>query len=182
MTLDEAIKHAEEVAENQETLCKISVSEHARSVNKKCANEHWQLAEWLKDYKKLKEQQPCEDCISRAETQTEIMAYSKLIPDGSGTVYIKVSDVVDILRKLPSVKPATVWHKVEDGLPKEHICEDGYVEPSESVLVMLNNGEQEVARFWGNRRNKNDYHDWLDLSYPTTLKVIAWTELPEWEE
>ena len=27
--------------------------------------EFKQLAEWLKDYKRLLEQQPCEDCISR---------------------------------------------------------------------------------------------------------------------
>lgn len=45
MTLDEAIKHAEEVADydcyNEEQI--------------KCAEEHRQLAEWLKDYKRLLE-------------------------------------------------------------------------------------------------------------------------------
>ena len=30
-----------------------------------CAEEHRQLAEWLKDYKRLLAQQPCGDCISR---------------------------------------------------------------------------------------------------------------------
>lgn len=38
MTLDEAIKHAEEVADGK---CD------------KCAEEHRQLAEWLRDYKKI---------------------------------------------------------------------------------------------------------------------------------
>ena len=30
-----------------------------------CAEEHRQLAEWLKDYKRLLEQEPCEDCVDR---------------------------------------------------------------------------------------------------------------------
>ena len=47
MTLDEAIKHAEEVAE--EKRCE------------KCAKEHRQLAEWLKELKQLREQELCED-------------------------------------------------------------------------------------------------------------------------
>ena len=69
MTLDEAIKHAEEVAEKFESL-------HERYENmdenrllfrveenecKKCAEEHRQLAEWLKELKQLREQEPCED-------------------------------------------------------------------------------------------------------------------------
>ena len=45
MTLEEAIKHAEEVADR----C---------TINQFCAEEHRQLAEWLKDYKRLLEQEP----------------------------------------------------------------------------------------------------------------------------
>jgi len=64
--LDEAIKHAEEVAEEQIKLCKRydDASGYSRSHDetirtadakrcKKCAKEHRQLAEWLKDYKRL---------------------------------------------------------------------------------------------------------------------------------
>lgn len=54
MTLDEAIKHAEEVAEKQEMLCTICVSEDARKDKKRCAEEHRQLAEWLKELKHLR--------------------------------------------------------------------------------------------------------------------------------
>ena len=43
MTLDEAIKHAEEVAE--EKRCE------------KCGEEHRQLAEWLKELKQLRKQE-----------------------------------------------------------------------------------------------------------------------------
>ena len=48
MTLDEAIIHCEEVADR----CDVTDG------NIKCANEHRQLAEWLKDYKRLIEQEP----------------------------------------------------------------------------------------------------------------------------
>ena len=69
MTLDEAIKHAEEVAEKFESL-------HERYENmdedrllfrveenecKNCAKEHRQLANWLKELKQLREQELCED-------------------------------------------------------------------------------------------------------------------------
>lgn len=45
MTLEEAIMHAEEVACSLETKDKCN----------KCAAEHRQLAEWLKELKELKE-------------------------------------------------------------------------------------------------------------------------------
>lgn len=74
MTLNEAIKHAEEVAKEQDELCKRydDASRYYRSHNEdivsanakkcrecfECAKEHRQLAEWLKDYKRLLEQEP----------------------------------------------------------------------------------------------------------------------------
>ena len=77
MTLDEAIKHAEEVAEEKEKLAntyesfkdyedpKSSItSGYEKCLN--CATEHRQLAEWLKDYKRLLEQKSVLDKI-RAE-------------------------------------------------------------------------------------------------------------------
>ena len=42
MTLDEAIKHAEEVANDMELCCE------------ECAKEHRQLAEWLKELQEYK--------------------------------------------------------------------------------------------------------------------------------
>ena len=45
MTLDEAIKHCMDIAETQE-MC---------SNGKKCAEEHRQLAEWLKELKRYRE-------------------------------------------------------------------------------------------------------------------------------
>lgn len=63
MTLDEAIRHAEEVAEQQmqriDNLSDIprfgSSDEDIKLIEKceECAEEHRQLAEWLRDYKRL---------------------------------------------------------------------------------------------------------------------------------
>lgn len=62
MTLDEAIKHAEEVAEENQAIVD-SCDYYGENMAKceKCAEEHRQLAEWLKNYKRLLEQEPCED-------------------------------------------------------------------------------------------------------------------------
>jgi len=60
MTLDEAIKHAEEVAD----FCEDSASRydmndpfesHMACKDGECAEEHRQLAEWLKELKAYKE-------------------------------------------------------------------------------------------------------------------------------
>lgn len=71
MTLDEAIKRAEEVAEEQEKLAKEWHENQVRKCElipfakmdythenecKECASQHRQLAKWLKDYKRLLKQ------------------------------------------------------------------------------------------------------------------------------
>jgi len=79
MTLDEAIKHTEKIAENKENLTKIYKALNEDRLNEdglsfgeeeKCAEEYRQLAEWLKDYKRLKEQESILDKI-RAEIETK---------------------------------------------------------------------------------------------------------------
>lgn len=52
MTLDEAIKHAKEVAEEHTKYNRYGGFESCDE----CANEHRQLAEWLKELKQLREQ------------------------------------------------------------------------------------------------------------------------------
>lgn len=56
MTLDEAIKHAEEVANANERLCETVHPAMQLSDYGKCVEEHRQLAEWLKELKQLREQ------------------------------------------------------------------------------------------------------------------------------
>ena len=61
MTLDDAIKHAEEVVNANERLCETVHPAMQLSDYGKCAEEHRQLAEWLKDYKRLKKRMTKED-------------------------------------------------------------------------------------------------------------------------
>lgn len=53
MTLEEAILHAEEIAEHNEKIAgTFEYSLKTKSDCKKCAKEHRQLAEWLRELKK----------------------------------------------------------------------------------------------------------------------------------
>lgn len=64
MNLNEAIKHAEEVAEEKEA--KVWFDDGNEKIENSCvacAEEHRQLAEWLKDYKRLLEQESVLDKI-----------------------------------------------------------------------------------------------------------------------
>ena len=64
MTLDEAIKHAREKAEEQrKDACFTSVPWHAKDCEK-CAEEHEQLARWLEELKAYREVKiiHCKDC------------------------------------------------------------------------------------------------------------------------
>jgi len=66
MKVDEAIKHAEEVAEEKEKKAKIWLDGGNEKIGNSCltcAEEHRQLAEWLKDYKRLLEQKTILDKI-----------------------------------------------------------------------------------------------------------------------
>ena len=55
MTIEEAIKHAEEVAEEKEKEGKLLCDSEAGSIGcLKCAEEHRQLAEWLKELKRYR--------------------------------------------------------------------------------------------------------------------------------
>ena len=56
MTLDEAIKHAEEVAEEKEEQAWEAQLQEEYITCKDCAAEHRQLAEWLKELKQLRKQ------------------------------------------------------------------------------------------------------------------------------
>lgn len=53
MTLDEAIKHCEEVAEENEKNAK-SINNIYKKSCLECASEHRQLAEWLRELKEVK--------------------------------------------------------------------------------------------------------------------------------
>ncbi len=139
MTLNEAIEHAMEVAEEKDTqagfdtdyLC-YQMSNTERNQCKKCADEHRQLANWLKELKQLREQ--------------------------------------------------TRWIPVKEKLPEEHICDDGYVEPSDLVWITTADKRVLTSRYWGNRISKiteesecrpPEYYDWVEAELWED-DVIAW--------
>ena len=66
MTLDEAIRHAEEVAESEEQKYKEWKGDysHLKKIDSclECASEHRQLAEWLKTLKEIWDSGDCNDC------------------------------------------------------------------------------------------------------------------------
>lgn len=113
MTLDEAIKHCEEVARQQEQYAKGYAQGDAIEVYDafdcdECAQEHRQLAEWLKELKAYKEQLPCEDCISR-QAAIEAMGEQPLNWTDTPEEIAEEKmweDHIKALKELPSVTPA----------------------------------------------------------------------------
>ena len=116
MTLDEAIRHAERVV----TFCEVQASgrdPHSPKFESnivrnlmKCAEEHKQLAKWLKELKQLKEQEPCEDAVNRKDVFDMI----EQIQDAGGFIgYNTYSEAFDRVDNMPSVRPVSCIAKVE---------------------------------------------------------------------
>lgn len=111
MTLDEAIKHCEEVAEELRNVdmgeldalyCGDTECIEARKNDCiECANEHKQLAEWLIELKQFKEQESCEDVVSREEA---IRVLKENCSHWDTNVML-IDIATDLLKKLPSVTP-----------------------------------------------------------------------------
>lgn len=112
MTLDEAIKHCEEVVEKNENKAQewhkqtknrvVNFCEKAIQAENdciECADEHKQLAEWLKELKQFKEQEPCEDVVSREEA---IRVLKENCSHWDTNVML-IDIATDLLKKLPSV-------------------------------------------------------------------------------
>ena len=92
MTLDEAIKCVETLAEEKKAQAwEAQLQEEYGKVKscKKCAENHQQLAEWLKDYKRLLEQKPCGDAISRQVVKEQMIKYGFHAPDMTVTEFIE---------------------------------------------------------------------------------------------
>ena len=98
MTLDEAIIHAEEVAEKNEGLCEQIHPAAQWKDYGKCASEHRQLAKWLRDYKRLKEREPCDDAVSITQ---RIPEPKQVELEGDGYAY-GTDEIVYDLGKCPN--------------------------------------------------------------------------------
>jgi hypothetical protein len=96
MTLEEAILHAEEVAdEKKEEACNLYDAKNYEESRECiwCADEHRQLAEWLKDYKRLLEQEPILEKI-----RAEIEALPRELPTDARNM-VRRTRVLDIINK-----------------------------------------------------------------------------------
>lgn len=139
---------------------------------------------------KALEKDPCEDAVSRQaaigalnceisgriESDIDLCKYKREFQEFADMI-LKTQEKA--IQALPSVTPThSGWISVDNELPKEHVCDDGFVEPSVPVLVQLNNKAMKVSRYWGSRERYKD-KPWIDMSYPTTLEVVAWMPLPE---
>lgn len=127
MTLDEAIQHAEEVVEDKETRAKECIVKansnnewlfdyEVRKLNEEsvscaeCAAEHRQLAEWLKDYKRLLEQEPCEDCIRREDA---LMALTGQYADSPIELLPKAIKQINALLPVTPAEKVGRWEWVQ---------------------------------------------------------------------
>jgi len=166
MTLDEAIKHAEEVAEEQDKLCKVNDSfNFSQPKWEKCADEHRQLAEWLKELKQLKEQKPCEDAISRTYLLKKFEdRFIELQKAHQKEKQLGINWCINTLKDMPPVTPAQNWIPVSKRLPNIKNRREGY-------LVTLKDKTVHDAIF-----TECDGEHWWNYNYDD---VMAWQPLPE---
>ena len=73
------------------------------------------------------------------------------------------------------------WIPCCERLPEEKVCEDGKYDPSEKVLIQLDNEEMFTSRYWSHRHSKDsdDFEKWIDLPDYYQDRVVAWQPLPE---
>ena len=83
----------------------------------------------------------------------------------------------------PTITPEPHWISVTERLPEENYLDDGYVEPSQYVLVYMSYHVCKVSRYWGHRKTKGTsgyiIPDWMDLEEHDGDNVLAWMPLPE---
>lgn len=181
MTIDEAIQHCEEVARNNDITMRRcddasgytrSGREEIRTSEAKkceqCAADHRQLVEWLKDYKRLLEQDSCSDAISRQAVIDVI---------NLGWDYRR--NCIRAIEKLPPVKQEqsssenpNKWIPVSERLPKEDtnvLCWYEYFRYGNYNKMYQTYG---VGTYFGR-------FGWAGDITGDQARVIAWMPLPK---
>jgi hypothetical protein len=197
MTLDEAIKHVEEVAEINENIAYNTEDDNWMDIAQceKCAEEHRQLADWLKDYKRLLEQEPttttnnnepitviyptivCDDAISREDAEQmfrNIRCHLKPQDYKSAEEFntrdLMLLNAEQMIHALPSVtQKSGKWIKRTDRLPEDKT----YVLTTIKVpnrVAHARSGWYECGFF---------HNDNGDTWRATDMEVKAWMPLPE---
>ena len=117
MTLDEAIKHAEEVAEEKEEQAWEAQLQEEYRTCKDCAQEHRQLAEWLKELKQLRKQTKTGRWIPCSERLPEERDWYLAVFEEVDTGFIGVPYIADYLmgkRTIYTTEDGWIIHNYTD--------------------------------------------------------------------
>lgn len=166
MTLEEAIKHCEEIAElKYDEGNEARLQEQDKYANEciDCAAEHRQLAEWLKELKKYREENywiPCSERFPDCEQEVLICTERKLLGQNAYIDQI-VAPAIYEDGTMPECDSKWSWIDMDfDEWDEENDC--GIV----------------LEGWWENRHFNRDE----EYNNPVDLKVVAWMPLPEpWE-
>jgi hypothetical protein len=180
MTIEEAIKRAEETAIGEDELCKRydRASGYSRNHDetirttdaKRCekiAQEHRQLAEWLKDYKRLLENSSeiptgSDDCISR-------QAVEDAMYDATRAMDLNYGQIMDYIDNLPSVTPQEPrWIPVSERLPEDR----------ELVLCSSKRGGVFEGRYFDDETDCQ-WYAFRNDEFVRNDVIDAWMPLPE---
>ena len=108
MTIDEAIKHCEEVAKNEERFCVQDAYTSSMQTHGQCAAEHRQLADWLRELQELREKH-WDECRQIAHYDNDLKEVIKLTGTTIETA-LENLDAKDLIREL-----ATYLYEAIDG-------------------------------------------------------------------
>lgn len=168
--------------ENQlirETRTSITMSHDVSERMAKSAIEET-VAKW----KERLEQQPCEDCISREKAKQFL--HERLDRLNDDELYDIFSTIIDdMYNELPSVKPATQWHKIKTRPLTEEEKDEMYLNDNYYVFMydcIMPDDEQEVLikTKWGIEKTTYYTDDGCYFEgYEDEDDVIAWMPLPE---
>lgn len=130
-----------------------------------------------------------EKLVKRLESEKDLVPVNRVIDDiindkpkelGQLMAYNKALKIIEELSCECAESHNTDWIPCSEGFPAEKVCDDGYIAPSEKVLVITKAGDYLTSRYWGNRRRGaiSNYSDWVDIDLPVE-EVAYWMPLPE---
>lgn len=179
---EEEVEEFKQYLENQQEKCRWN--EQGMEEWEKLQKEKELLKETGKDINAT-----TTDCISREEAIKCVEKFAVDEEDGSEYWRSRVNEyllaVENEITNLSSVTPATAWHKVKTR-PLTDEEKEVYGEEYNFIYdcEMPDDGQEVLVKTqWGIDKTTyyTDYGCYFE-SYEDEGAVIAWTELPEWEE